>query len=112
MNNNANVRTKNIQQIDSICSWYGSWTENERRRFLEGLAKLIRPSLDDIMNSLGGIKMTNEWSAPDVFTCQMKLLRDWWNLWDQNERQVFEEHLNELLTDEDKLYFRNCIETN
>jgi len=111
MNNNA-ISVKNIQQINSVCSWYGCWSEEQRKVFIESLPKLLRPNLDDIVNSFGNIKMTNAWSAPDVFTCQMKLLRNWWNLWDCEERQAFEEHLNAILSNENKVYFRNCLESN
>jgi hypothetical protein len=59
MNNNAKlVIVKNVQQIDSVISWYGSWSEEQRKLFLESLSKMIRPNLDDILNSFGNIKMT------------------------------------------------------
>ena len=58
MNNNAMVSVKNVQQIDSVLSWYGSWSEEQRKFFLENLSKMIRPNLDDIMNSFENIKMT------------------------------------------------------
>lgn len=59
MNNNSKlVSVKNVQQIDSVISWYGSWSEEQRKLFLESLSKMIRPNLDDIMNSFGNIKMT------------------------------------------------------
>ena len=57
MNNNG-ISVKNIQQINSVCSWYECWSEEQRKLFIESLTKLLRPNLDDIVNSFGNIKMT------------------------------------------------------
>ena len=35
------------------------------------------------------MKFSN-WSAPNVFACQMKLVCDWFRLWDAEERNMFQ----------------------
>jgi len=97
------------KEIEAVCSWYRNWRGDERKEFCHTVAKLIAPQVDDIMSVLGNIKIENTWSAPNIFSCQMKLLRDWWRLWDSVERKFFEVQLGTHLDEDDLIELRKSL---
>lgn len=92
------------KEMEAIVSWYQGWKENERLHFLKTLKTLVQPSIDDLLGVMGDCKIENNWSAPNVFACQMKLLCDWFRMWDAEERSVFQIKLRKILDEREKAF--------
>jgi len=85
------------KEMEAITSWYSGWKDTEKHLFIQTLQQLVNPSIDDLTGDMVGCKIQRDWSAPNIFTCQMKLLRDWFRLWDLDEKKAFECRLRKLL---------------
>jgi len=85
------------KEMEAILSWYAGWKDNEKLNFLKTLKTLIQPSIDDLLGVMETCKIENNWSAPNVFACQMKLVCDWFRLWDAEERNMFQFKLKNIL---------------
>lgn len=101
------------KEMEAILSWYAGWKENEKQNFLKTLKTLIQPSIDDLLGVMETCKIEkydlffilhlrvkikfSNWSAPNVFACQMKLVCDWFRLWDAEERNMFQFKLKNIL---------------
>jgi hypothetical protein len=89
------------KEIEAILSWYRNWREEERSEFVRTVSTLIQPQIDHILQVFDNIKIEKTWSAPNIFSCQMKLLRDWWRVWAEEEKKFFQLQLSANLTGSD-----------
>merc|ERR1712130_658883 len=89
------------KEIEAILSWYRNWREEERSEFVRTVSTLIQPQIDHILQVFDNIKIEKTWSAPNIFSCQMKLLRDWWRVWAGEEKKFFQLQLSANLTGSD-----------
>ncbi|XP_053324443.1 uncharacterized protein C14orf119 homolog [Spea bombifrons] len=76
------------QEMRCVLHWFSGWSEGQRNRFMEDLlCKAVPGKLCLLLEGLGSLQLNAP--PPSLFQCQMKLWDQWFQSWDEDERNEF-----------------------
>ncbi|KAG9486976.1 uncharacterized protein C14orf119 homolog [Eleutherodactylus coqui] len=76
------------QEMRSVLHWFSEWTDHQRNRFLQDLlCKAVPGKLCLLLDGLGSLQLSAP--PPSLFQCQMRLWDQWFQSWDEDERNEF-----------------------
>ncbi|XP_077155090.1 uncharacterized protein C14orf119 homolog [Ranitomeya variabilis] len=76
------------QEMRCVLHWFTEWTEHQRNRFLQDLlCKAVPGKLCLLLEGLSSLQLSAP--PPSLFQCQMRLWDQWFQSWDEDERNEF-----------------------
>ncbi|KAM8961803.1 uncharacterized protein C14orf119 homolog [Pelodytes ibericus] len=76
------------QEMRCVLHWFSDWSESQRNRFMEDLVcKAVPGKLCLLLEGFGSLQLNAP--PPSLFQCQIKLWDQWFQGWDEDERNVF-----------------------
>jgi len=93
------------QQMNHLLRWFNDWSELQKADFVPVLASRMKAGKEGLINGdvADGIKAmdTNSDRPPSLFSCQVKLFRDWFGGWSDDQKN----YLTLRLKDVDEEFF-------
>lgn len=90
------------QEHNCVQSWFRNWSPWQRNKFMEELLCKAVPanSADLLLDSIDSLTLQgNTDRGPSLFQCQLKLFRQWFDNWQDKERNQFLAKLQEVDSD-------------
>ncbi|OCU01277.1 hypothetical protein XELAEV_18007066mg [Xenopus laevis] len=83
-----------LQEMRCVLHWFSDWSESQRSRFLQDLVcKAVPGKLCLLLDGLGSLQLSAP--PPSLFQCQLRLWDQWFQGWDEDERNQFLHRLEE-----------------
>ncbi|XP_035655407.2 uncharacterized protein C14orf119 homolog [Oncorhynchus keta] len=77
-----------LQEQRCVLSWFLSWSTAQRERFLQDLlGKAVPGKVCTLLESLNTLQVKD--SPPNIFECQLRLWTQWFESWNEEERNSF-----------------------
>lgn len=86
------VTYSTLREINCTIHWFKGWNPRQRDCFMKDLVtKALPNNIDFLMDNMDAMNMNDK--APSLFECQLKLFTQWFDEWDEHERNVMLERL-------------------
>ncbi|XP_052768920.1 uncharacterized protein C14orf119-like [Mya arenaria] len=90
--------TPTEKEIQCVVHWFSEWSHLQQRDFLkELLDKAIPCHLDSLFDSLQTMNVQDK--PPNIFKCQIKLFKQWFDTWSHADKNTFLIKLREVNPD-------------
>ncbi|XP_075067528.1 uncharacterized protein C14orf119 homolog [Mixophyes fleayi] len=98
------------QEMHCLLHWFSEWTESQRKWFLQDmLCKAVPGKLCLLLEGMGSLNLSAP--PPSIFQCQMKLWDQWFQGWDEDERNEFLRRLEQQDQDFVALFYKEVAGT-
>ncbi|KAM4710371.1 uncharacterized protein C14orf119 homolog isoform 1-T2 [Discoglossus pictus] len=82
------------QEMRCVLHWFSGWSESQRQQFLQDLlCKAVPGKLCLLLQGLDSLQLCAP--PPSLFQCQLRLWDQWFQSWDEDERNEFLRRLEE-----------------
>lgn len=96
-----------LQEQRCVLSWFQGWNVSQRERFMQDLlGKAVPGKVCTLLDSLSTLQVKDK--LPNIFECQLRLWTQWFESWDEEERN----HFLHILEEKDPAFvaqFYNCV---
>ncbi|XP_068098207.1 uncharacterized protein C14orf119 homolog [Hyperolius riggenbachi] len=76
------------QEMRCVLHWFAQWTDAQRKQFFQDLlCKAVPGKLCFLLEGLDCLSLSAP--PPSIFQCQMRLWDQWFQAWDEDERNEF-----------------------
>ncbi|XP_055057529.1 uncharacterized protein C14orf119 homolog [Misgurnus anguillicaudatus] len=83
-----------LQEQRCVLSWFLVWGADQRERFLEDLiSKAVPGKVSSLLDQLNTLQVNDR--PPNIFECQLRLWTQWFESWNEQERNAFLNGLEE-----------------
>ena len=85
------------QEQTCTLDWYRNWNSQQREEFLKFLVEKVVPAkVSTLLDAMASFDTSMEHQAPNIFTCQMRLLDQRFRAWNDQQRNIFLHRLESL----------------
>ncbi|XP_033838646.1 uncharacterized protein C14orf119 homolog [Periophthalmus magnuspinnatus] len=96
-----------FQEQRCVLSWFRGWNATQRERFMQDLlGKAVPGKVCTLLDSLSTLQVKDK--LPNIFECQLRLWSQWFESWEEEERN----HFLHLLEEKDPVFvahFYKCV---
>ncbi|XP_072297108.1 uncharacterized protein C14orf119 homolog [Eucyclogobius newberryi] len=96
-----------LQEQRCVLSWFQGWNACQRERFMQDLlGKAVPGKVCTLLDSLSTLQVKDK--LPNIFECQLRLWSQWFESWDEEERNNF----LHILEEKDPIFvahFYRCV---
>ncbi|KAK1787192.1 hypothetical protein P4O66_017055 [Electrophorus voltai] len=83
-----------LQEQRCVLSWFLGWGPPQRERFLQDLiSKAVPGKVSSLLEQLNTLQVKDR--PPNIFECQLRLWTQWFESWNEGERNAFLSSLEE-----------------
>ncbi|XP_075425222.1 uncharacterized protein C14orf119 homolog [Ascaphus truei] len=98
------------QEMRCVLHWFSGWTASQHQRFRQDLlGKAVPGKLCLLLEGLGSLQLCAP--PPSLFQCQLRLWDQWFQGWDEDERNEFLRRLEEQEPDFVAAFYREVAGT-
>lgn len=77
-----------LQEQRCVLSWYQGWNMPQKERFMQDLlGKAVPGKVCTLLESLSTLQVKDK--LPNIFECQLRLWTQWFESWEEEERNHF-----------------------
>lgn len=96
-----------LQEQRCVLSWFQGWNVSQRDRFMQDLlGKAVPGKVCTLLDSLSTLQVKDK--LPNIFECQLRLWTQWFESWEEEERN----HFLHILEEKDPVFvaqFYSCV---
>lgn len=96
-----------LQEQRCVLSWFQGWNAPQRDRFMQDLlGKAVPGKVCTLLDSLSTLQVKDK--LPNIFECQLRLWTQWFESWEEEERN----HFLHILEEKDPIFvaqFYSCV---
>uniref|UniRef100_A0A8C6UDP0 Chromosome 14 open reading frame 119 n=1 Tax=Neogobius melanostomus TaxID=47308 RepID=A0A8C6UDP0_9GOBI len=96
-----------LQEQRCVLSWFQGWNVPQRERFMQDLlGKAVPGKVCTLLDSLSTLQVKDK--LPNIFECQLRLWTQWFESWEEEERN----HFLHILEEKDPVFvaqFYSCV---
>ena len=79
-----------------VWSWFTNWTDRQKHQFLDILvSKAVPRKVSSLLGAMESLSLQQTPNQKDLFHCQLRMFKEWFVRWGDEERNLFLNGLEE-----------------